>query len=372
MSQRVLFLGEYGWQNGGENSFLAVAPSLIEQGFEFVTAVPSGSEFSASLEALGCQSIDLSLLHQGHRKSQSQIREELERLVRRVQPSLVHCNSISTSRLAGPVTRSCQVPSVGYLRDILRLSGQAIGDISQMDQLVAVSQATRDYHIAAGMPAQQIQLIYNGVDLNRFNMRPPTGELHSRLGIPNSGRILICVGQIGIRKGVDIVLDSFFRLAAADPSLQLVLVGDRHSKKQEAIEYEQQLKTTSESSSFSNQIHWLGRIDNTPRLMNEAILLLHAARQEPLGRVLLEAAASGLPFVATRVGGTPEIVADIGVDLVPADNVAEMSRIAKRLLESSHQRGKLGRELREQAVHRFSMQQCADKLHRLYRLLLNG
>ncbi len=372
MSQRVLFLGEYGWQNGGENSFLAVAPLLIEQGFEFVTAVPSGSEFSAALEAIGCQSMELSLFHQGHRKSQSQIREELERLVRRVQPNLVHCNSISTSRLAGPVTRSCQVPSVGYLRDILRLSGQAIRDISQIDQLVAVSQATRDYHVAAGMPAEQVLLIYNGVDLDRFNTRPPTGEFHSRLGIPNSGRIIICVGQIGIRKGVDIVLESFFSLAATDPSLQLVLVGDRHSKKQEAIEYEQQLKAASESSSFSNQIHWPGRIDDTPRLMNEAILLLHAARQEPLGRVLLEAAASGLPFVATRVGGTPEIVADTGVDLVPADDAAEMSRVAQRLLDSSHQRGKIGRELRGQAVQRFSMQESADNLHRLYRRLLNG
>ena len=110
---------------------------------------------------------------------------------------------------------------------------------------------------------------------------------------------ILCVGQIGIRKGVDTVLQSFLGLAGADPSLQLVLVGARHSQKQEAIEYERKLKTDSEASSFSDRIHWLGRMDDIPRLMNEAILLLHGARQEPLGRVLLESASSGLPLVAT-------------------------------------------------------------------------
>ncbi|MCH2180390.1 MAG: glycosyltransferase family 4 protein [Mariniblastus sp.] len=367
MSRRVLLLGEYGWRNGGENSFLAIAPSLIQQGFEFVAAVPAGTEFSTALAELGCDLVDLQLFHRDQRKSQEQIRIDLDQLVRSVQPDLVHCNSLSTSRLAGPVTRAANVPSVGYLRDILRLSAKAIQDISEMDQLVAVSRATRDYHVAAGIPAGKVEVIYNGVDLEQFAPRSGTGSLQAERGIPTGDRIILCVGQIGIRKGTEIVLDSFSRLAAKDPSLQLFLAGDRHSKKQEAIEYEKQLKATSASSSCSSRIHWLGRIDGIPNLMNEAVLLLHAAHQEPLGRVLLEAAASGLPFVATRVGGTPEIVEGTGIELVPAGDTAEMCRVAQRILECPGEERRTARELRDQAVHRFSLRQCAEKIGNLYR-----
>ncbi len=372
MPQRVLFLGEYGWRNGGENSFLAIAPALSSQGFEFVTAVPSASEFSTALRTLDFATIDLQLFDQGHRKTQSRIREDLNRLIQRTRPDLIHCNSLSTSRLIGPVARSCQVPSIGYLRDILKLSGQAIRDISQINQLVAVSKATRDYHVSAGLPANQIDVIYNGVDGNRFKARPATGEIHTKLGMPESAQIALCIGQIGIRKGVDIVLESFLKLANTNESLHMVFAGSRHSQKQESIDYESQLKSTGCNSPFANRIHWLGRVEEIPRLMNEATLLLHGARQEPLGRVLLEAAASGLPFIATDVGGTPEIIAGLEINLVPPDNILEMAIAAQRLIQSPSQREKEARDLRAQAVHRFSVQKCANAIGELYRRQLDG
>ena len=367
MSGRVLFLGEYGWRNGGENSFLAIAPSLIQQGYEFVAAVPGNTEFSRALAAIGCDLVDLQLFEEGQRKSQSQIRHDLEQLIRQVQPDLVHCNSLSTSRLAGPVTRAGEIPSIGYLRDILRLSAKAIQDISKIDQLVAVSRATCDYHVNAGIPAEQVQIIHNGVDLQQFAPRPGSGCLHDQLKIPTAGKMIICVGQIGLRKGVDIVLDSFTKLAELDPSLHLVLAGDRHSQKQEAIVYERELKNTAQKSACSARIHWPGRMEEIPLLMNEAVLLMHAAHQEPLGRVLLEAAASGLPFVATDVGGTGEIVEGTEIELVPAGNSAEMCRVARQILNCPNRAAQIGRALRKRAEQRFSLQQCAEKMGELYR-----
>ena len=371
MPQRVLFLAEYGWRNGGENSFLAIAPLLIQKQFHFIAAVPTSTEFSAALTHLGCDIVDLQFHRQGERKSQPQIREELEALIRHIKPDLVHCNSLSTSRLAGPVTRSCDIPSLGYLRDILRLSGQAIRDISELNQLVAVSHATRDYHVAAGMPPERIQVIYNGVDLVQFSPRPASGEWQQSLGIPPASEILICVGQIGLRKAVDVVLKSFCLLAANNPSLHMVFAGCRHSKKQEAIDYELELKKTSAASCFSDRIHWVGRIEDISGLMNDSTLLLHAARQEPLGRVLLEAAASGLPFVATDVGGTPEIVRNQKLPMIPLDAPQAMNEAAQGLLSNPEQRHQFSASLRRLAESQFSNQRCTDELSQVYSQLLN-
>ena len=112
-------------------------------------------------------------------------------------------------------------------------------------------------------------------------------------------------------------------------------------------------------------------MDEIPLLMNEAVLLMHAAHQEPLGRVLLEAAASGLPFVATDVGGTPEIVEGTEIELVPAGNSAEMCRIARQILNRPDQAARTGRALRKRAERRFSLQQCAEKIEDLYRRQLS-
>ena len=99
------------------------------------------------------------------------------------------------------------------------------------------------------------------------------------------------------------------------------MIGERLSSKVESIEFERSLVERFDSSGLGDHLHLLGYRDDIDRLMNEADLLVHPAHQEPLGRVLLEAAASGLPIIATTVGGTEEILCnDESARLVmPAD-----------------------------------------------------
>ncbi len=111
-----------------------------------------------------------------------------------------------------------------------------------------------------------------------------------------------------MRKGVDSLLDAFFKIAQEIPTAELAIVGQRYSQKQEAVDYEKRLILQVENSLFSKRISWLGIRNDIPNLMRQSTILIHPARQEPLGRVLLESAASGLPMIATDVGGTSEIL----------------------------------------------------------------
>ena len=334
-NRKILVIAEYGWRNGGENSLLAVVAGLQHRGWKFVFACPGDSELSDYVRRINIDHVNWSVIGKnGSRMSQVEIRRQLAGLIAQQQPAIVHCNSLSTGRLAGPVAAALKIPSLGYLRDIIKLSRQAIADLDQLERIVAVSHATREFHVAQGLNPDHVQVIYNGVDLKQFSPRDGAGILKSELGIPEAARLILCIGQISLRKGTDTVIKAFLDLAKRFENLHLVLIGMRNSQKQESVEYENSCRRLGDDSLFAGQIHWLGRRTDVDRIFNEARLLLHGARQEPLGRVLLEASASGCPFVATNVGGTSEIVGDCHPDLTmcKVDSVEDMNRTAARLL----------------------------------------
>ena len=175
-----------------------------------------------------------------------------------------------------------------------------------------------------------------------------------------------------MRKGVDVLLDSFEKVVAKLPTCHLLIVGQRHSIKQEAIEYEAELIRRSQSAALSSKVHWLGRRDDMPDIYAGVDLLLHPARQEPLGRVILEAVASGLPTLTTLVGGSPEILGcqDSFDLLCPVDDAQMMADRAVAILRDQNLHRAISEELREMAVQRFDRQRCHAELNLLLRGML--
>lgn len=368
LSRRVLVLFEYPTVNGGERSFLAVAPGLLRCGWNIVAAVPGGSPVESACREVGIETIANPLPSGGSKPDISVRREQLAALISRLNPGLIHANSLAMSRLVGPVAGHQDVPSIGYLRDIIRLSRRAIGDTAMNDCLVAVSRATRQYHLEQGIPEDRIKVIHNGIDASQFQPRPAAFRLHDRLGISREHRIILCIGQIGLRKAPNVVLRAFQRLVGDRPDCHLVFVGERNSHKTESQQFEAALKTAANESPCRGQVHFAGRQEDIHLLMNDAVLLLHSARQEPLGRVLLEASASALPWVATDVGGTREIIGHPAAfdPLVPVDDDREMALKSMQLLQQPALAERLGRYARQRMVTCFSVGACLESLERLY------
>ena len=375
----LLIVFEFDTLNGGENSLLAVLPLIQESGWQ-VTAVWPGHPEAApssdspatlgrSLKELGVESIALPTHDaDGYRLSQQQYRDRFSEILAAQRPDAMLCNSLSTSRLCGPVAAAAKIPAAGYLRDIIKLSKKAISDINQLDRIIAVSGATKDFHVAQGMEEDKIRVIHNGVDLETFHPRlrgtEQTLQLRQSLGIDPSSKVVLYVGQIGMRKAVDVLLKSFERLVESVPDSHLLILGERHSKKQEAIEYENALIAASQLPTVAGRVHWLGRRDDVPQLMAASDLLLHPARQEPLGRVILESVASGLPVVTTLVGGSPEILgcveaADLMCQVDDADALAER---AGMILQDEKLWSAVSEELRSMACSRFDRQQSFRNL----------
>jgi glycosyltransferase involved in cell wall biosynthesis len=360
---RLLLICEFPTLCGGERSMLATLGGLQSAGYEINVACPPTGLLAETVQRRGFVVTPFSVQgSDGRRIPLQQLRPSLRTVLASQRPHLVHANSLSMSRLAGPVTAELGLPSVGHLRDIVGMSRAAMADVNRMGRLLAVSHATRDFHVDAGLDPTKTHVLHNGVCLQEFQPRPATGWLHEELGLPRHVRLLTSVGQIGMRKGLDVLLRAAEDVVRKHDDAAFLIAGRRQSVKAEAIAFEEQIVRAVAAEPLVGRVFMLGQRDDVAAILNESTLLVHAARQEPFGRVLLEAAAAGVAVVATDVGGTREVfragqsVSDApsrGGTLVPPDNAPALAEAIMRILETpgyAAQLGAAGRRWAEQAL----------------------
>jgi glycosyltransferase involved in cell wall biosynthesis len=366
---RALLLCEYPALNGGERSLLAVLPTLQQAGWEFDAWCPGVGPLADSLTSLGVRVFAQKLIVE-RANSLEQRRADLAAvLALGSKCDLVHANSLSMGRLSGPVVEAAGVPSISHLRDIIALNRAAITDLSRHTRLLAVSDAARKHHLAQGLAAEKCETLYNGIDTERFRPLQRSGYLHRELGIERYCRMIGVVGQIILRKGLDTALAAMLRRIARWDDEHVVVVGARHSEKPETIEYERSLHDIVASVGLTSRVHFLGTRDDMPRLLRELSLLVHAARQEPLGRVLLETAACAVPIVTTDVGGTREIFPRGELDgafLVPVDDVDAIENRINRVLDDDVVENQTSAYGRARITAVFSVERSAAGLLRHY------
>ncbi len=360
----VALLCEFGSINGGENSILSVLPLLKDRGVAFRVLAPPETPFADAVQSLGIELVPFSV---SKLYSLPERREQLAAILRHLRPNLLHANSLSMGRLSGPVAEELKLPSISHLRDIINLNGTVVADLNRHGKLLAVSEAVKRFHVAQGLDTDRCSVLYNGVDLMRFAPRSPTGYLHREFGIPAEAPLLAVIGQIGLRKGQDFLLGSLRPLFADRKEPHLLVVGRRWSEKDESVQFEMSLRKIAEETPYKNRVHFLGVRRDVPELLAELTLLVHPARQEPLGRVLLEAAACGVCVVASDVGGTSEIFADgDSAKLFPVDDADVLRNIVSNLLDSEFERIRLGVAARYRAETMFAVGRTASLLFKHY------
>ncbi len=370
---RVLVVCEYPTTSGGERSLLALVEAVQAGGVELLAACPPKGPLARQFTRLGVEVLPFWPRSDGSRRPLAQLREELAALMRRVQPALVHANSLAMIRLSGPVVRELALPGLGHLRDIIKLGPQAVVDLNCHTRLLAVSEATRAFHLRQGLCAEKTHVLYNGVDLLRFRPRPPTGWLQQELGLPTDAKLLGTIGQICLRKGHDVLVRAAQSVAAQRPDAHFVVVGRRWSDKPESREFEAALEQAARGP-LAGHVHLLGQRDDVAEMLNELALLVHPARQEPLGRVLLEAAASGVAVVATAVGGTPEIFPPgcRCAALVPPGDPEDLAQATCGLLADQSLCRRMGAAARRRAEEVFDRHQAGAALLGHYCELLDA
>jgi glycosyltransferase involved in cell wall biosynthesis len=343
---------------------LAVIDHLQGGEMEFVALTPSEGPLKAELESRKIATVPFDVRDShGQRRPREVVQAELRHKLTATASDLVHANSLSMGRLTGAIAEDLPMPSVSHLRDIIKLTRKAIADLNGNTRLVAVSDATRAFHVSQGMRAERVLTITNGVDCERFQPRPADALLRRELGLSPKDFLVLTVGQMGLRKGQDVLADAAGRLASLLPRAHYLLAGQRCSDKRESREFEERVIARLQCIGNGKHLQLLGYREDMPRLMNAADVLVHPAHQEPLGRVLLEAAASGLPIIATNVGGTAEILRDgESALLVPPANPELLATAIHRLAGDAELRSQLAANARKRMLANFPIATAAGDL----------
>jgi teichuronic acid biosynthesis glycosyltransferase TuaC len=151
-----------------------------------------------------------------------------------------------------------------------------------------------------GLPPDQLHVLRNGVDLNRF--RPVfQGDARAEVGLKGSP-LLLSVGRLVELKGHHIAIEALAELMPRHPDARLVIVGEGEER--------QRLLALAKALGVQDRVHLVGAQANAEllRWYSAADVLVLASSREGWANVLLEAMACGTPVVATRIWGTPEVV----------------------------------------------------------------
>lgn len=215
--------------------------------------------------------------------------------------------------------------------------------LNHCTQLIAISHATAHAYRQSGITAP-IKVIHNGTNLTHF--APPPGPVSAAAHI----RVLY-LGRVIPDKGVD-VLVAACELASQSQPVQLSVVGNPFPT-DEGRAYHLSLKNRTEHGLLKGS--FLPHVDDVrPLLASADVLVLPSRWPEPFGRVLIEAMASGIPVIASNVGGIPEILdPDFASHLVPPDDLKALAAAILRFGSWRATQPNLGTQMRQHVERHF-------------------
>jgi glycosyltransferase involved in cell wall biosynthesis len=228
-----------------------------------------------------------------------------------------------------------------------------------------------------GLWANEPEVVYDGVDLERFRPAAKTYWIHDLLALPRAAKLIAMPAVFARWKGQLLVVDAFERVADRLPDAHLVFVGgpiyDTVAERGYAEELVGRGGLASDAGGLSHhalgdRVHFVRFQEDPWRVYPECEVVVHfSTRPEPFGRVLIEAAACGVPVIAARAGGPTEIV-NHGVTgwLVPPGDAAALGEQLVAALGTDMRA--MGQAARRAAQDRFA----ADRFARDVAGVLHG
>jgi glycosyltransferase involved in cell wall biosynthesis len=213
-----------------------------------------------------------------------------------------------------------------------------------------------------GFSARRIEVIENGIELDRYGPVPDRAALRRLLGLGPARRYVVTVARFHPVKDHATLLRGFQGVAAARADVDLLLAGDGPLRRD--------LEELARSLGIEGRVRFLGVRSDVPALLQAVDLFALTSVSEAASITLLEAMASRLPVVVTAVGGNPEIVRH-GVEglLVPRGDAAGVTAAILGLLDDPAAAAALGAAGRARVEQRYRLSQTIDNYWRLYRRL---
>ncbi len=207
--------------------------------------------------------------------------------------------------------------------------------------------------------ATKLCVIANGIDSAPFLIRHDATALRETLGIPLDAPVIGTVGRLTEVKRQDLLIQGFAQLHADHPEAHLILVGDGPRRAE--------LERLAASLGLGEVVHFTGYQAQTAPYFQLMDIFALTSRSEGLPQAAVEASFAGVPVVASRVGGLPELVEDGHTGLLfESGSVAQFVAALKRLLLDPCKAAALRNAARQRVAARYEIGRMADEYHQYY------
>lgn len=312
---------------GGEHSFLDLLIHLPPE-INPIAVVPAKGDLSDRLlkSKVNTAVLPLSAIRSGQTTGILKTLKGLYRLCKSGKPSLIYANGSRAALYSGIAGRMLRIPMVWHCRivDCDPMLDRILALLSSC--ILANSKATASRFASFGR--RKVMVVYNGINTRRFEYKTFVPPEWRKAG----SKIILMPARVSREKGHGTALRVFERVAAKYPLAHLVCAGGQDPFDKE---WWRELQTRTANSEYSNRIHWLGHIGDMLQWYSISHVLLLTSINEAFGRVVVEGLACGVPVVAFRSGGIPEIIRNgrEGV-LIEPDDDAGMARAVGKILEN--------------------------------------
>lgn len=296
------------------------------------------------------------------------------RAVAALAPELVHTHLKHADLVGAYASRRLGLPQVSTLH----LIESGVGTVGRVKRWLAsearrrsaartltVSEAQRQWYLDAHprVDPERVVTVHNGV------LAPPVpgagrAELRASLGVPGEHLLVTMVGVMRPGKGHAQLLAGLRVLGTGLP-VTVVLAGDGPL-------WTDVRRRVDELRGVAPQVVMAGFRPDVPALLAASDLVVHPSLAEALPTALIHALAAGLPVVASRVGGTPEVVDETTGALVPPDDPEALAGALRALLTDEPARRRAGEAARARYEQRFEAATWARRLHAVYEQVLTG
>jgi len=363
---KVLYLHHVAALAGAETSLRLLLGHLDRARYAPLFGGPAAGPFPQALrdDGIGVEPVAFGPLRDIGRLARAVLR--VRALVRAHDVDLVHSNGPQTNVVAGLAGRLVGIPVVWHARNLLhgrmRDVDRLLGGLAT--RIVCNSDAIRARFVGVRAGKRAVTIV-NGVDVREFSPSVAREPFRGELGVSPDDALVGIVGRIGLGKGHETFVEAALALLAAGTRAHFAVVGE--ASLPDDARRADALSRRVKDAGAEDRVRFTGFRRDVPRVMRALDVLVLASDAEPCGRVLFEAMASGTAIVATKSGGTPEIVRD-GVEalLVPPGDAGALAAALRRVLGDGALRARLGAAGVARAASAFTIERHVARTMALY------
>jgi glycosyltransferase involved in cell wall biosynthesis len=222
-------------------------------------------------------------------------------------------------------------------------------------EVVTVSADLREHLVAEGFSARTVKVIHNGIDVGPLPGAQMRARVRSELGVADNDVVVGTVARLDPVKDLLTLIRAIALQPCTPARMVLLVVGDGSERAW--------LEASVREIGAESSVRFLGHREDARELLAGCDVYASSSISEGISLTILEAMAAGLPIVATRVGGTPEIVDATCGRLVPARNPDALGRALAALANDAALRATLGHAARARVEEHFTL----DRMVREYR-----